>query len=277
VTDGTAHSTTAARPTGADRTRQVVVAVSVLLAVAGGFAGSGALGGTPVDTAAGGALSADATLIAPGGTAFSIWSVIYAGLIAYAVWQLVPRQAAAERHRRLGYWVAGSGLLNAAWLLCVQAEVLWLTLVVIVALLTVLLRSFLLTLALRPTNVVDALVTDGTIGLYLGWVMVATAANAASVVVDTGFDGWGVRPDVWAVIGIGLIGVAGVLLAVRGAGRIAPMLSLAWGLAWIAAARFDDPVSVPTALAAIIAAAVVVVVTGVARLRTGIRSRVTAG
>ena len=36
-------------------------------------------------------------------------------------------------------------------------------------------------LALPPRNMLDALVTDGTIGLYLGWVIVATAANITAV------------------------------------------------------------------------------------------------
>lgn len=48
------------------------------------------------------------------------------------------------------------------------------------------------------------------------------------------------------------------------------MASLAWGLAWVAVARFEGPlVSVPTAVAAMVAAAAVVVVTVVVRARVG--------
>ena len=100
-----------------DLARQLTVAVSAVLAVIGSFIGSGAAGGQPVQDAAGGALAADATLIAPGTGAFSIWSLIYFGLLAYAVWQFLPAQRTAERHRRLGYPVAASLLLNAAWIL----------------------------------------------------------------------------------------------------------------------------------------------------------------
>lgn len=70
--------------------RQIVVLLSAVVAIAGSTVGSGALGGTPIDRAAGGALAADATLIAPAGPAFSIWGLIYAALLVLAVVQALP-------------------------------------------------------------------------------------------------------------------------------------------------------------------------------------------
>lgn len=260
---------TAQKPTVSDRVRQVVVSMSAVLAVIGAFVGSGAAGGTPIQDAAGGALDADATLIAPGRGAFSIWSVIYLGLLAYAVWQWLPAQASAERHRRLGYWIAASLLLNAAWILSVQAGLLWLSLPVIAVLLVVLVAAFLITLRMRPAGTLDAVITDGTIGLYLGWVCVATAANTAAVLVAAGFAGFGLDPAVWGVTVVALAGLVGVLLALRDQGRLAPSASLCWGLAWIAVARLTaEPASAATAIAAIAAIAIVVAVTIVARLRS---------
>ncbi|NUT57378.1 MAG: tryptophan-rich sensory protein, partial [Agromyces sp.] len=121
----TTTSTAATTTRGGDLARQLTVAVSALLAVIGSFIGSGAAGGTPVQDAAGGALAADATLLAPGSGAFSIWSLIYFGLLAYAVWQFLPSQRTAERHRRIGYLVAASLLINAAWILSIQFDLLW--------------------------------------------------------------------------------------------------------------------------------------------------------
>ncbi|HWR84740.1 MAG TPA: TspO/MBR family protein [Rhodoglobus sp.] len=249
-----------------DVVRQITVAASAVVAVVGAFVGSGAAGGTPIQDAAGGALSATATPIAPAGPAFSIWSVIYLGLLAYAVWQLLPAQSSAERHRRLGYWVAASLLLNAAWILSVQFDQLWLSLPVIVALLAVLVRCFLLCLRLRPNGPVDAVVTDGTLGLYLGWVTIATAANATAVLDAAGFRGLGLPEDVWAVIVVAVAAVVGVLTAVRGRGRLAPAIGLAWGLAWVAVGRLaGELVSVPAGIAA--ATAVVVVLGAAVALR----------
>lgn len=243
--------TAAEAPTRADRIRQSTVAVSAVLALVGSFLGSGAAGGTQIADAAGGALSASSTPVAPDGPAFAIWSVIYTGLIAYAIWQFLPSQAARTRHRRLGYWAAASLLLNAAWILVVQAGLLALSVVVIALLLAVLARIFVLLRTTRTAGVVDAVVTDGTFGLYLGWVCVATVANVTA-----------------ALVGAGTVGaLIGVALAVAGRGRLAPMLSLCWGLVWVAVGRFGgELVSVPAGIAALVAAGVVLVVTVAVRI-----------
>jgi hypothetical protein len=257
--------------------RKVVVAASALVAVVGSFVGSGAAGGTPIAEAAGGALSASATAIAPAGPAFGIWSVIYAGLVGFAVWQFLPargtdaeRRARERRIDRLGVPVTLSLLLNAAWILSVQAGLLRTSGVVIVALLAVLAWTFVV---LRRTRrdahgVVPAVLADGAFGLYLGWVCVATVANIAAILTAGGFRGFGLGADLWGSVVAIVAGVVGVLVGVAGRGRLAPTAGIAWGLAWVAVARLDGPlVSVPTAVAALIAAAATVAVTVVARLR----------
>jgi hypothetical protein len=263
TTHETTRPTTSERPAGvADTVRQVVVLVTSVLAIVAAFIGSGAFVGTPIQEAAGGWLDADSTLIAPGQRAFSIWSVIYTGMLAYAIWQLLPAQRTDARHRRIGYAVAASLVLNALWIGVVQLDLLGLSLPVIVVLLAVLAWLFVQLRRMPPKNLVDTIVTDGSIGLYLGWVVVATAANATAVLAAADFSGWGLSDETWAVIVIAAAAAVGVGLAVWGRGRIAPMLSLCWGLSWVAVARLtDEPESTTTGIAAIVAAAVVVVVT----------------
>jgi len=249
--------------------KRIAVAVSAVVAVIGAYVGSGAAGGTPIQDAAGGALSASSTAIAPDGPAFSIWSVVYAGLIGYAVLQLF-RTANDERHERLVVPAVLSLLLNAAWILSVQFGFLWASEPIIVALLVVLIWTFTILRRTPSRGVVEAILTDGTFGLYLGWVCVATAANTAAVLTAAGFRGFGLGQDPWGVVVAAVAGLVGVLIALWGRGRLAPMASVAWGLAWVAAARFEGPlVSVPTAVAAVVAAAAVVVVTVVVRARAG--------
>ncbi|MCJ1714704.1 tryptophan-rich sensory protein [Curtobacterium sp. VKM Ac-2922] len=253
--------------------RKIAIAASAVIALVGSFIGSGAAGGTPIQDAAGGALSASSTAIAPGGPAFGIWSVIYTGLIAFAIWQFLPRHADQERHDRLVVPAVLSLLLNAAWILSVQFGFLWASEPIIVALLAVLVWAFVILRRTRPSGIVEAIVTDGTFGLYLGWLCVATAANTAAVLTAAGFRGFGLGQDVWGVVVALVAGLVGVLVALGGQGRLSPVVSLAWGLAWVAVARLDGPlVSVPTAVAAIVAAAVAVVVTLVVRARAGFRA-----
>lgn len=213
-----------------------IIAVSV--SIVGSFIGSGALGGTPIAEAAGGALSADATPLAPGGGAFSIWSVIYLGLAGYALWQLAPGPRSSARQRSLRPWAIASALLNAAWIWSVQLGFLVGSVIVIVALLIVLIRMLLLMDASAPQGRLDMLLTDGTFGLYLGWVTVATVANVAALIAAAGigaFVGWEIAASAVVVLAGGI----GVGMAVSTRGRLAPALAVSWGLAWIAVGRVD--------------------------------------
>ena len=215
----------------------IITMISVLIAVGLAYLGSGAVGGTPVNQAADGALSADATPFAPAGPAFSIWSVIYTGLLAYTIYQLLPKQRASLRHARLRPWAASSALLNAAWLGAVQLDSIWGSVVVIVILLMVLIRILFILRTDEPSTKTDMLLTDGTFGLYLGWVTVATTANIAAAIADaTGldtFEGWQ-----WAAAAIiAVVAAIGIALEVFTRGRIAPALSVSWGLAWVAVGR----------------------------------------
>ncbi|MGY4857605.1 tryptophan-rich sensory protein [Cryobacterium sp. AP23] len=257
-----------------DLPRQATVLLSAVLALAGSFIGSGAAGGTPIQDASGGALAADATPIAPGGPAFAIWTPIYAGLVIYAIWQFLPRQTRDPRQRRLGYAIAASLLLNAAWILSVQFDLLWASVPVIVVLLAVLVWIFLIILDTRPRTLIETVLVDGTMGLYLGWVCVATAANISAVLVAAGFTGFGLSADAWGVVVIAVAGLVGVVLAIVGRGRLTPTLALCWGLAWVAVARLTgDLLSTPTAVTAIVAAVAVVAVTVVLRIRAPRRLR----
>ena len=140
--------------------------------------------GTEVQNSSGGRLSANATLIAPAGPAFSIWSVIYIGLAAFAIWQWTPapRPARETRGRRL----ARRGVHAAQRRLAAghPTRVAAASVAVIVALLAVLLVLNRRLAARSPASTVEKIVVDGTFGLYLGWVSVATFANIAAVVTD---------------------------------------------------------------------------------------------
>lgn len=238
----------------------LLVLLSGIVATAGAFLGSGVLGGTPIAEAAGGWLNEDSTPLAPASAAFRIWSVIYLGLLAYSVWQLLPAQRRSERHRALRPWAVASMLLNAAWIWVVQLGWLALSLVVIVVLLAVL--GWILRLLVRTGSAgwAESLITDGTFGLYLGWVTIATVANTSAVLGAAGFDGFGLPIAVVASVVLAVAALIGVATAWRSGGRIAPALALSWGLAWITVGRLDGGLeSTGTAVAAGIASAVVLV------------------
>jgi hypothetical protein len=265
VLGGSAHSVV--RPVAADRVRQISVIAATVVAIAGAVIGSGLLGGTSIARAAGGALGPDATMLAPGGPAFAIWSVIYAGLVLYAVWQALPSQAGRDRQRRVGYWMVASLLLNAVWILVVQAGLLALSVPVIVALLVVLVVAFARLLDRPGGTTADAVLFDGTVGLYLGWVMVATVANLTAWLVALRFDGFGWSPHAWGLGVVAAVAAIGCALAVWDRGRLAPAVASAWGLAWIGVARLEGTLtSAPVAVSAFAAAALILLVAVASRV-----------
>ncbi|MEH0109397.1 tryptophan-rich sensory protein [Tersicoccus sp. MR15.9] len=260
-----------------DVTRQVVVLVCLVLALAGSAWGSGAFGGSGIQNAASGALGPDATLLAPARPAFAIWSVIYLGLTLYAVWQALPRQRTNPRQRDTGYTAAVSMLLNAGWILVAQAGWLPLTVPVIVALLVVLVVLYRRLITGPNPRPLEAVLVDGTFGLYLGWVSVATTANVTAALAGPlaaaglDLDGGAVW---WAILVIAVVAVVGAGLALSGDGRVTPALALAWGLAWIAVSRLDGTLrSTPTAVTAIAAAVLILGWTALVRGLTTRRRR----
>lgn len=242
--------------------RKVAVTLAYLVCLAGTTIGVGAFGGTPIAEASGGVLAADATHLAPASPAFSIWSVIYVGLGAYTLWQWWDR----EDRRRIAWLAVASMLLNAAWILLVQAGRIWLTVVVIVALVATLGALLRRLVAVPARSRIETLVADGTFGLYLGWVCVATCANIAAALAGSGFDGFG-APEVLAVVVLAVSTAVGVGLARYGRGRLAVAASLTWGLAWIGVGRTVAPESTLVLWAAVAAAVVVAATTIAVRLR----------
>lgn len=251
-----------------DLLRQWVVLVSAVLATAVSFVGSGAVAGTPVNEVADGALSSSATLVAPAGPAFAIWGVIYTGLLLLALLQVLPSRRTDPRQRRTGWWVAASLVLNAVWILVVQAAAIALSLVVIAALVAVLVVTVVRLGERAPATAYERLVVDGTLGLYLGWVCIATVANTAATLVLAGVDPVGPAAVPVTVAVLVVAAGIGILLAAGTRGRVAPGLALAWGLLWISVARTSgSPESAPVAVAAALAAAVTVLAEVLVRWR----------
>lgn len=222
------------------------------IAIVGAFVGSGLLGGIPVQDAAGGWLSSTATPIAPAGTAFRIWSLIYLGLACYAVWQLGESSLRLDRVRWL---IALSALLNALWIGAVQLGWLAASLVIIVVLLAVLLL-IMSRLTDSPDSGWELTFVDITLGLYLGWITLATLANLSAWLWSLGYrgeplgeSGYGIAMVVIAL----LIGMATVFAF----SRLTPALASSWGLIWVCVARWAEQRTL--ALVALAAAVVLVV------------------
>jgi hypothetical protein len=152
----------------------------------------------------------------PAGYVFSIWGLIYIGWIAFIIWQFRPTNKTSPRMRALGYWFALSCVFNAAWLFCWHYQQFGLSVLVMLALLATLIISYLrLDVGRQRVGAVERWSVDIPFGVYLGWVSVATIANITDYLYYIHWNGFGIAPEVWAVIMLAIASVLGILMARR--------------------------------------------------------------
>lgn len=256
-----------ARP-GVDILRQVAVIAAVCFMIVAAMVGTGFFGGTNVRDLQGGALDADSTVLAPDRPAFSIWSLIYVLMIAYAVWQALPGQRTRARQRAVGWWIGLTAVLNGAWLLAAQFLNLLATVVAIVVLLVALGATLRILVRHPREGMPDVVLMDGTVGLHLGWVSLATVANVTAwLTAEVAPASWADAAEPVGIAVLVVVAVLGVAIAVGTGGRLAPAAAMAWGLVWIGVARLSgEPASAPVAIAAFAAAALVLLAPLVVRV-----------
>jgi hypothetical protein len=170
----------------------------------------------------------------PAGYVFSIWGIIFIGWIALLIYQFLPAQKENSRLRRLGYWFALSGVLNAAWLFCWHYNLFGLSVLVMLALLVTLIVSYLkLDVGSAKVSTVEKWTVDIPISVYLGWISVAAIANITAYLYSIGWNGFGIPPQAWAVIILVVASLVGLGMALfrRDAGYL---LVFVWAFAGIA-------------------------------------------
>lgn len=183
----------------------------------------------------------------PAGYVFSIWGLIYLGLIVFAVYQALPSQKKNPRLRATGWWIVLGGLANCVWIFLWHYLQFPLTLVVMLVLLGTLIITYLRLGAGRgPVSLAEKLAVRLPFSIYLGWITVATVANATSLLDYLRWDGFGIAPEIW--MGIMLAAVLAIAVTMNFTrGDSAYTLVLLWALAGIAIKFSAVPaVAIPT-------------------------------
>jgi hypothetical protein len=170
----------------------------------------------------------------PAGYVFSIWGLIYLGLLAYGIYQVLPAQRENPRLRGIDDLFILSCLANIAWLFLWHYEVFEFTLVAMLVLLVSLIAIYLrLDVARVEVSSGEKWAVQIPFSIYLGWITVATIANTTQLLYYLDWGGWGIAPEIWAVIML----AAGVIIsAVMSLTRkdIAYSLVLVWAYIGIA-------------------------------------------
>lgn len=186
----------------------------------------------------------------PAGYVFAIWGVIYIGWIAFTIHQYLPAQKESPRLRKLGYTFAISGVFNAAWLFCWHYNLFGFSVLIMLILLGLLIASYLnLNVGRTPVGSTEKWSVDIPFSVYLGWITVATIANITDYLYLINWNGFGITPQVWAVIMLvvaSLIALA-ITISRRDSGFV---FVLAWAFIGIAVRQASTPLVAGSAWAA---------------------------
>lgn len=251
--------------------RQVIVVVALVSTiVVNGLANS-----LPLNNRTTGEISDNFPVyFVPAGYVFSIWGLIYLGLAAYAVYQALPSQRWNPRLQNIAYPFVLTCIANIAWLFFWHYGFVALSFVAMLTLLATLIVIYrLLYPHFAPASTHDAAASTAEkwlvhvpFRIYLGWITVATIANATTLLYALGWSGWGIADPTWAAIMTVIGGCIALFFALR-LRDVAYSLVIVWAFIGLYVKFSDTPIVGWTALvvAAIVAAALLV---GLFRNRT---------
>lgn len=177
----------------------------------------------------------------PAGYVFAIWLVIYIGWFAFAIYQALPAQRGNVRLQRVGWLFVLASVANAAWLFAWHYELFPLSAAIMLTLLGSLIAIYLrLDIGRVRVSAVEKWMVDVPFSIYLGWVSVATIANITSLLNYWRWDGFGIAPQLWAVIMLVVATVLALLMALT-RGDVAYLLVFVWSFAGIAVKQATTP------------------------------------
>ena len=204
------------------------------------------------------------SLILPADYAFGIWGVIFIGTLVFAIYQALPSQAANPLLRPLrsplSYAFASAGLwvhvlplgiypLSQAFLLSTMGA-------------SALAYARLEGTSLRSKSRERWMVQE-PIGLFTGWITLATVAASTEALLLAGYDRVGLGPLLWALFWLVAITLLGAWVMFRVPASLGFPLALIWGLIAIAVQHYAQAPAVAwTAAGASIVLALVLAASG---------------
>lgn len=154
-------------------------------------------------------------LFVPAGYAFSIWSLIYSLLLVFIILQsrnLFSRTKEGPAYvQTIGWWFVISCLANGSWILAWHYLLTPLSLIIMLGILVSLVFIYL-RLRSAPKTVSIPFWVKLPFSIYMGWISVATIANATALFVSVGWNGFGISEITWTVVMLIVGGLLGALV-----------------------------------------------------------------
>lgn len=143
-------------------------------------------------------------LFAPAGLTFIIWGVIYLLLALYTIYQFglfqkINDSSGSSLMEKIAPFFILSSVVNGVWIFAWHYNLIGICLLLIAGLLVILIKINLLIDKESLTNK-EKFFIRVPFSVYFGWVTVATIANATTLLVDIGWNGFGISEVTWTVI-----------------------------------------------------------------------------
>lgn len=228
--------------------KDILRQISVVLSIIGTIIINGLANGLPINGQTTASISDRFQVyFVPAGYVFSIWGLIYLGLIAFAIFQALPAQRQNPRMRATGWWIVLGGIANSAWIFLWHYEQFPLTLLAMLVLLATLIITYLnLGIGRTPVPQAEKWAARLPFSIYLGWITVATVANATDLLDYLQWNRFGLAPELWMIIMLAAVLVIAALVSFTRR-DIGYNLVILWALAGVALKNAAVPaVATPT-------------------------------
>jgi hypothetical protein len=189
----------------------------------------------------------------PASYVFSVWGVIYLLLLGYVIFQALPRQKHNPILRRIAPWFIAGCFANVTWLFLWHYGFIWLsTAAMVVLLLTLLVIYVMLGIGRYAAPRAERWWVQLPFSVYAGWITVATVANFTVALQNDGWDGWGIAPDIWALIMLVVAALITLIMNVRHR-DVAYALVIVWAFVGIVVRQRETlTVAAPAAILALV-------------------------
>jgi hypothetical protein len=150
------------------------------------------------------------SLLTPPDFSFAIWGLIFLAMAAYSAYQALPGNLGNARLRQIGWWTAAAMALNSAWeLATVEYGITFISVILIIAMFTVLMRTFYLLNRPAPSEKRETIFIVFPVSIFAAWITVASILNSWSWLRNAGgYSGAPFSDAVWVAI----LAVTGSLL-----------------------------------------------------------------
>lgn len=191
-------------------------------------------------------------LFTPAAYVFSIWGVIYVLLGIFTVYQALPSNREKEFLKKINYLFLLISIANVAWLFLWHYLQIYLTLVVMIILLVLLIITYLkLNIGKFDAPKIEKLAVHLPFSVYFGWITVATVANVTAVLVELGWDGFGLSDELWTFLVLIVVVIITSLVIITKK-DLAYSLVIIWATGGIIYKNISSQLLVTTGIVAII-------------------------